>query len=98
MMEIVFADKRLKDAYEKPGELERLFGPRKAELIRIRIQTLKAVDNMNQLWSFPGHFHPLREDRAGEWACNLDHVYRLIFKYIPDNKALIVDIVNYHGK
>ena len=97
-MEVQFEDKRLQSAYEKLGELETVYGPRRAELIRIRIQTLKAAENMKQLWAFPGHFHPLREDRSGEWACDLDHPYRLVFRYVPKDKVVIIEIVNYHGK
>ncbi|MBQ7623388.1 MAG: type II toxin-antitoxin system RelE/ParE family toxin [Bacteroidales bacterium] len=97
-MEVQFEDMRLQSAYEKQGELERVYGSRRAELIRIRIQTLKAAENTKQLWAFPGHFHPLREDRSGEWACDLDHPYRLVFRYVPKDKVVIIEIVNYHGK
>ena len=47
---------------------------------------------------YPGHFHPLRGDRDGEWACSLDQPYRLIFSYVPEDKVIIIEIVNYHGK
>ena len=97
-MEVVFADKRLQAAYEKPGELEKVLGRHRAEILSIRIQTLKAADNMNQLMAFPGHFHPLREGRSGEWACSLDQPFRLVFRYVPKDSVIIIEIVNYHKK
>ena len=27
----------------------------------------------------PGRFHELKETKKGQWACDLDHPYRLIF-------------------
>lgn len=97
-MEVLFADKKLQNAYEKPGELESLLGNRRAELFRIRIQTLKAADNMSQLTAFPGHFHPLRKDRSGKWACSLDQPFRLVFKYVPKDRVVVIEIVNYHKR
>jgi len=61
----------------------------------------------------PGRFHQLREDRKDQWACDLDHPYRLIFQpgVIPipkdrDGKQIlneitsvqIIEINNYHKK
>lgn len=97
-MRIEFKDKGLKADYEKPGGLEKKYGNRRAELIRLRIQTLKSIDRIDQLWSLPGHFHPLREDRSGEWACSLEQPYRLIFRYVPNNRVIIIEIVDYHKK
>ena len=97
-MEVLFKDPDFEELYLEAGGLERVYGPIRAKLIRIRIKTLKSVDELNKLWRYPGHFHPLRGDRAGEWACSLDQPYRLVFKYVPENKVVIIEIVNYHGK
>ena len=32
----------------------------------------------------PGHYHELTGDRKGQWACDLDQPYRLIFKPSED--------------
>ncbi len=97
-MEIEFEDKGLKADYEEPDGLEKKYGLRRAVLIRLRIQTLISVDSIDKLWLLPGHFHPLRENRSGEWACNLDQPYRLIFRYEPKDKVVIIEIVDYHKK
>ena len=97
-MEVVFKDAGFEKLYLKAGGLERVHGPMRAKLIRTRIKILKSVDGLEKLRLYPGHFHPLRGDRAGEWACSLDQPYRLIFSYVPENKVVIIEIVNYHGK
>ena len=45
----------------------------------------------------PGHYHELRGNRKGQWACDLDQPYRLVFK-IDEQLITIKEIVNYHGK
>ncbi|KPA16425.1 killer suppression protein HigA, partial [Candidatus Magnetomorum sp. HK-1] len=59
----------------------------------------------------PGRYHELKHNRKGQWSCDLDHPYRLIFepqeKPIPmdkDGKYIwikitgieIIEIINYH--
>ena len=61
----------------------------------------------------PGHYHELKRDRKGQWGCDLDQPYRLIFEphedpvptddngryiWIEIKGVEIVEIVNYHGK
>lgn len=63
--------------------------------------------------NLPGHYHELRDDRKGQWSCDLDQPYRLIFKPhedpIPEDEygryiwieitvVEIIEIANYHGK
>ncbi|ESU24360.1 plasmid maintenance system killer protein [Flavobacterium enshiense DK69] len=59
----------------------------------------------------PGNFHELKSNRKGQWACDLDHPYRLIFEPhedpIPTNDdgqylwteikgVEIIEVVDYH--
>ncbi|MBR5925254.1 MAG: type II toxin-antitoxin system RelE/ParE family toxin [Bacteroidales bacterium] len=97
-MEVLFKDAGFEKLFLEVGGLERVYGPIRAKLIRTRIKILKSVDGLEKLWRYPGHFHSLKGDRAGEWACSLDQPYRLIFKYEPESKVVIIEIVNYHGK
>lgn len=61
----------------------------------------------------PGNYHELIGNRKGEWACNLDQPYRLIFRPIEEPIPLdnngnyiwveilgveIMEIDNYHSK
>ena len=57
-MEIEFEDRKLKSLYEHPEELEKTFGVQLAGIIRLRIQTLKSISRIDQLWALPGHFIP----------------------------------------
>jgi proteic killer suppression protein len=69
--------------------------------------TLEDVRNL------PGNYHELTGDRKGEWACDLDQPYRLIFQphedpiptdengryiWLEITAVEIVEITNYHGK
>lgn len=59
----------------------------------------------------PGHYHELTGDRKGQWACDLDQPYRLVFRPheqpIPMNEqggylwdeilgVEVLEVVNYH--
>jgi len=72
---------------------------------------LFAANNLEELRNQPGSWHELTGNRKGQWACNLDQPYRLIFepqeRPIPSNvfgtyiwieiKAVeIIEITNYH--
>ncbi|MBO4595536.1 MAG: type II toxin-antitoxin system RelE/ParE family toxin [Bacteroidales bacterium] len=74
------------------------YGSLRAQLLIRRIQTIRMSQSFEQLKSFPGHFHELTGDRSGQWACNLDQPYRLIFEDAGNGTVNIIEIVNYHGK
>ena len=95
-----FKDKDLLDAVYNSRESIRRFGIIRTKLIIRRLQTLKSVNQLEQLKGLPGRFHELKGNRLGQWACDLDQPYRLIFE--PENKVgeppcvIILEIVNYH--
>ena len=112
-MTIYFQDKKL----EKYANDERLcirkLGAKRAELYYDRLYQMQNAETLEDTRHLPGHYHDLVEDRKGQWSCDLDQPYRLIFEPtespIPINesggydwKAIkiidIVEIVNYHGK
>lgn len=112
-MDIFFRDKRLeKIALDQRKCLKKL-GETRADLFLLRLRDLSRADTLEDVRNLPGHYHELRGDREGQWACSLDQPYRLIFephedpiptddngKYIwVEIKGVeIVEIVNYHGK
>lgn len=75
--------------------------------------SLLAASNLEELRNAPGRFHELREDRAGQFAADLDGPYRLIFEPVltPEEKPIhaagfvwskithvsIVETADYHG-
>lgn len=88
-------------------------GLRRAELYKIRLDDLAAAVNLDAVRHLPGHYHELKEDRKGQWACDLDQPYRLIFRphedpipeddngkyiWIEITGVEILEITNYHGK
>lgn len=57
----------------------RKLGRRRATLFKQRLDDLRAANSLEDVRYLPGHYHELTGDRKGQWACNLDHPYRLIF-------------------
>ena len=47
------------------------------------------VENLEKLMALPGRHHPLTGHRNGQFACDLEHPYRLIYQ--PDNEPLPID-------
>lgn len=54
-----------------------------------RLDQLKAAKTLEDLRFQPGRFHELIGDRKGQWACDLDQPYRLIFT--PQEDPIPVD-------
>lgn len=88
-------------------------GEKRAKLYKRRLDDLRAADTLEDVRYLPGHYHELTGDRKGQWACDLDQPYRLVFTPTanpiptdPDGKAVwmliceitIEEITNYHGK
>lgn len=110
-MEITFGKKKL----EKYANNDRLalkeLGKRRADLYKERLDDLYASTTLEDVKFLPGNFHELIGNRKGQWSCDLDHPYRLIFEPhedpIPTNKSgqyiwieikgvEIIEIVDYH--
>ena len=87
------------------------FGKLRATKIRARLTQLKFANTLEDVRFLPGNYHELIGDRKGQWACDLDQPYRLIFEPhedpIPTNEhnqyiwidilgVEIIEIVNYH--
>lgn len=71
------------------------------------------ANTLEDVRNVPGRFHELVDNRKGQWACDLDQPYRLIFiphedpiptdengKYIwiEINGVELIEVTNYHGK
>ena len=101
-MELYFKDKDLFEIVNDPKKRVRQFGALRAKLIMRRLQALSSADRPEQLKGLPGRFHELNGDRRGQWACDLDQPYRLIFE--PKERTgtgdtigvVVIEIVNYH--
>lgn len=95
-MEIAFKDKKLGEMVVDQKRLVRALGLRRAQLLLLRLSQMEAARNTDVLMTSRGHYHSLVGDRKGQWACNLDQPYRLIFT-IEGNTIIIQEIIDYHG-
>lgn len=88
-------------------------GAQRAKLFNKRLSDLRNALTLEDVRHLPGHYHELTGNCKGQWACDLDQPYRLIFKphenpipadahgrYIwQEIKGVeILEITNYHGK
>ncbi len=72
-MEIVFRNSKLKKQCDSStGKLKN------------RLDDIRACGNMEIMKLLPGRLHPLKENRKGQWAMDLEHPKRLIMKPIVD--------------
>ena len=110
-MDITFSDRRLEELANNDRKRLKVYGKLRANKIRERLMQLKAASNLEEVRHLPGNFHELMNDRKGQWACDLDQPYRLVFT--PHNESIpinphgqyiwmeiigieILEIVNYH--
>ena len=106
-MEIIYGDRELKKcATDKAYALKKM-GQKRASYYVLRIAQINGVSNFENLRRLSGHYHELVGNRAGQWACDLDQPYRLIFKSTNDGPvaqivwsqekiAKFLEIVDYH--
>ena len=112
-MEISFATKALEKQANDIAQCKRKMGENRAIAFQKRLGALRAAATLEELRFMPGRFHELTGKRKGQYACDLDGPYRLIFEPqeglapLHNHDALgwnaitavhIVEIVDYHGK
>ena len=112
-MDITFSNNKLKKYAENESLCKKKRGETRSTLYLTRIGDLASADSLEDVRNLPGRYHELVANRKGQWACDLDHPYRLIFEPhedpIPTDKdgkyiwieikgVEIIEIENYHGK
>ena len=110
-MEITFKDNKLEKLAENYNKCRQVMGDIRAKLFIKRLNDLYRVCSLEEVKNLPGRYHELTGNRKGQWACDLDQPYRLIFepreKPIPTDEhgkyiwleikeIEIVEIVDYH--
>lgn len=110
-MDIKFENNRLRKLANDVRKCKKELGERQATLFLRRLSDLRDAENLEDVRHLPGRFHELKETRKGQWACDLDHPYRLVFEPqqnpIPTNvdgqyiwfqiiAIQIIEIVDYH--
>ena len=88
-MDISFSDQDLENYANNDRVGQKKLGAKRFKKYKQRLDQLKASTTLEDVRHQPGRFHELTADRKGQWACDLDHPYRLIFepqeKPIPTN-------------
>ncbi len=108
---ITFADKRFEKIANNDKKLLKEYGKDQAGKIQLRLAQLRAATTLEDVRHLPGKFHELRENRKGQWGCDLIQPYRLVFtpheNPIPVNEhgqyiwleisgVEIIEVINYH--
>jgi toxin HigB-1 len=76
-MEVRFGDKKVRELCEKRATAERKLGSDCARKLRARLADLEAAGRVTDLVA--GNPHPLKGDRAGQFALDLAGGWRLVF-------------------
>lgn len=110
-MDISFDDNKLRKYANNDKQAIRKLGQRRADLYKQRLDDLFDASTLEDVRYLPGNYHELKGNRKGQWACDLDHPYRLIFEPhedpIPTDESgqyiwleikgvEIIEIVDYH--
>jgi len=110
-MNIIFKTKKLGKIVNDDRKRQKEFGKKRSDKLRQRLNELISAETLEDVRYLPGHYHELTANRKGQWACDLDQPYRLIFtpqeRPIPtddDGKYIwmeiigveIIEIDNYH--
>jgi toxin HigB-1 len=106
-----FKDKKLGKIVNDDNLMYRKFGRKRTHKLKLRLSELLNAVTLEDVRHLPGHYQELNNDRKGQWACDLDNNYKLIFQPIEnpvpeDNvgkfiwseiKAItIVEIIKHH--
>jgi proteic killer suppression protein len=110
-VEITFTDKKFEKLANDDRKMVKEFGKIRADKIKTRLAQLRFATNLEDLRHLPGNYHELTNNRKGQWACDLDQPYRLVFTShvnpIPINQhgqyvwmeitgVEVIEAVNYH--
>lgn len=110
-MKITFEDKKLGKMANDDRKMVKELGKIRATLLRRRLTQLQDATTLEEVRNLPGNYHELTNNRKGQWACDLDQPYRLIFtpheSPIPTNAdgqyiwleitgVEVIEIINYH--
>jgi toxin HigB-1 len=110
-MDILFEDAKLKKLINDEKKCTKKFGAICTKKIQRRLQNIREAEHFGQLKDLPGRFHALKEDRAGQYAFDLEHPLRLVIRpeltptntdpsgYLIDEITtivIVIEIFDYH--
>lgn len=98
-MDITYKNNKLEKVCTDAKVAERSYGKEMAEKIQMRIDEITAADTIEMMIQFHiGRCHSLTSNRKGQYAMDLVHPYRLVFKKHGNEIQIahILEIVDYH--
>ena len=110
-MKITFSNKKLEKSVQNERKMVKEFGSLRAAILKKRLTQLEDAATLEAVRFYPGNYHELKNNRKGQWSCDLDQPYRLIFtpqeNPIPTNEdgqyiwieisgLEVIEIINYH--
>ena len=88
-MNLKFSDNKLEKYANDDRTGSKKLGEKRFKKYKQRLDQLKASKTLEDVRFQPGRFHELTSNRKGQWACELDHPYRLIFE--PQENPIPID-------
>jgi len=80
-MDITFASRKLEKAFNEEASLKRAFNARMVRAIVLRMAVLRGAKALSLVPSIkPVRCHPLLGDKKGQYAVDLIHPFRLVFR------------------
>jgi proteic killer suppression protein len=111
-VEILFEKPKIKKIFNNETELVRKYGVEISKRIKLRMNVLRSAPNLASVPSAPpDRCHELRASRKVQFAVDLSHPYRLIFRPTVDliprkedggidrekvDSITIIEVVDYH--
>ncbi len=99
-MIVVFRTRQLERCYREYRKAVKAYGEDVAKRYILRINTIKQVKDIDELMRLPVlRCHPLKGDRAGQYAVNITGFYRLVFSLEGDalEIARIEEVSKHYG-
>lgn len=110
-MKITFTDKKLEKVANNDRKMVKELGKIRSTILRRRLTQLEGASTLEDVRHLPGNYHELKNNRKGQWGCDLDQPFRLVFapieNDIPTNAdgqfiwlniigVEIIEIIDYH--
>ena len=97
-MHVEFASRQLERSFADERDAARRWGSQvgRRYIMRVRlIQEARAFEDLFAIQSL--RLHPLRGDRASEWAMALQGRWRLIIERPDERTVLVKEVANHYG-
>ncbi|HAM44747.1 MAG TPA: killer suppression protein [Propionibacteriaceae bacterium] len=89
---MLFRTKKLARVFNSEKLLVQVYGPDNARLIMRRMSVLNAVPTLAEVPNTPPERrHELKGDRAGQFAVDVKHPYRIVFVPVGDPVPKLAD-------